>query len=168
MKGSNLKFFFLGAALVATGLWAMAVTIPNNFSAGEVLSAARINANFAALNTAVDALEARPTPPTVTVAPADDRFAVMYVNSGGIRRLLIRGDGSIREQSDPAVTLTKLSTGVYCINAPGALEGAVGSLQNQGGGGIGTIRVSQGIAGPCNAVTGTTITVETFRLSVSP
>ncbi len=58
MKGSNLKFFVLGAAMVASGLWAAAVTIPNTFSAGEVLSAAKLNANFAALKTAVDALEA--------------------------------------------------------------------------------------------------------------
>lgn len=49
MKGSNLKFFVLGAALVASGLWAAAVTIPNTFSTGEVLSAAKINANFAAI-----------------------------------------------------------------------------------------------------------------------
>jgi hypothetical protein len=58
MKGSSLKSFVLGAALVATGLWAAAVTIPNSFSAGEVLSAAKLNANFAAIKTAVDALEA--------------------------------------------------------------------------------------------------------------
>lgn len=57
MKGSNLKSFVLGAALVATGLWAAAVTIPNTFSAGEVLSAAKLNANFAAIKTAIDALE---------------------------------------------------------------------------------------------------------------
>lgn len=167
MKASNLKFFLLGAFLVASGLWAMAVTIPNNFSAGEVVSAAKLNANFAALKTAVDALEAKPAPPTVAAAPADDRFAVMYVNGSGTQTLAVRGDGSIRDQSDLALTVTKLSTGVYCIKAPGAREGAVGSLQNQGGGGIGTIRVSMGIGGPCNAVSGSNIAVETFSLSVA-
>lgn len=65
MKGSNIKFFFLGAAIVASGLWAAAVTIPNNFAAGDALSASKLNANFAAVKTAVDALEA---PGSVTTA----------------------------------------------------------------------------------------------------
>jgi hypothetical protein len=61
MSGKNLKYFILGAAIVAAGLSALAVTIPNSFSAGQVISAAALNANFAALKTAVDALEAKPT-----------------------------------------------------------------------------------------------------------
>ncbi len=61
MNGKNLKYFVLGAAIVAAGLSALAVTIPNSFSAGQVISAAALNANFAALKTAVDALEAKPT-----------------------------------------------------------------------------------------------------------
>jgi hypothetical protein len=51
MWGSKLKFFFLGSLIIAIGLWAGAVTIPNTFSAGEVISAAKVNANFAALET---------------------------------------------------------------------------------------------------------------------
>jgi hypothetical protein len=58
MNGKNLKYFALGAAIVAVGLGAMAVTIPNTFSSGQVISAAQVNANFTALKTAVDALEA--------------------------------------------------------------------------------------------------------------
>ncbi|GIW34284.1 hypothetical protein [Meiothermus sp.] len=46
---------------MAAGLSALAVTIPNSFSAGQVISAAALNANFTALKTAVDALEAKPT-----------------------------------------------------------------------------------------------------------
>lgn len=61
MKGSNLKHFFLGAALVASGLWAAAVTIPNTFSAGEVISSAKMNANFATLKAATDTLEGKAT-----------------------------------------------------------------------------------------------------------
>ena len=58
MKGSNLKFFALGALLVAIGLSALAVTIPNTFSAGQVVSAAQLNANFQELKAAVDSLQA--------------------------------------------------------------------------------------------------------------
>ncbi|MCX7782194.1 MAG: hypothetical protein N2318_00945, partial [Meiothermus sp.] len=57
MNGKNLKYFAMGAAVVAAGLGAMAVTIPNSFSAGQVISAAALNANFAAIKAAVDALE---------------------------------------------------------------------------------------------------------------
>lgn len=60
MNGKNLKYFILGAAIVAAGLSALAVTIPNSFSAGQVISAAALNANFTALKTVVDTLEARP------------------------------------------------------------------------------------------------------------
>lgn len=61
MNGKNLKYFVLGASIVAAGLSALAVTIPNSFSAGQVISAAALNANFTALKTAVDTLEAKPT-----------------------------------------------------------------------------------------------------------
>ncbi len=61
MNGKNLKYFVLGAAIVAAGLSALAVTIPNSFSSGQVISAAGLNANFAALKTAVDALETKVT-----------------------------------------------------------------------------------------------------------
>lgn len=52
----------------------------------------------------------------------------------------------------------------YCITAPGAQEGVVGSLQNQGGGQLGTIRVTMGIATICDVEAGSNITVETFRI----
>jgi hypothetical protein len=99
-------------------------------------------------------------------ASSDERFAILYPLAGGtVGRLAIRGDASIRDASDPAATVTKLGTGQYCITAPGAQEGAVGSLQNQGGGQLGTIRVSMGIGSICNAVAGSNITVETFRIN---
>jgi hypothetical protein len=59
MKGSNLKYFVLGAALVAAGLGALAVNIPHSFSSGQVISAAQLTANFAAVKTAVDTLETK-------------------------------------------------------------------------------------------------------------
>ncbi|GEM90102.1 hypothetical protein [Oceanithermus desulfurans] len=53
------KYVLLGAFLSALGLWGLAVTIPNSFSSGEVVSASKMNENFQALKAAVDALEAK-------------------------------------------------------------------------------------------------------------
>src|SRR3954454_19898159 len=89
----------------------------------------------------------------------DQRFAIMYPLTGGtaVGYMAIRGDASVREQSDPTATVTRVGSGKYCIDAPGSSEGAVGSLQNQGGDGGGTIRVSMGIGSFCNNVTGSNI-----------
>jgi len=56
----NLKSFALGACLtLATlGAYSLAVSIPNVFASGDVISAAKMNANFTATKTAIDALEA--------------------------------------------------------------------------------------------------------------
>jgi len=53
------KYVLLGVFVTALGLWGLAVTIPNSFSSGEVVSAAKMNQNFQALKDAVDALEAK-------------------------------------------------------------------------------------------------------------
>lgn len=55
----NIKSFIIGG-FVASSLGALAVNIPNTFSAGTPIKASEINANFSALKTAVDALEASP------------------------------------------------------------------------------------------------------------
>lgn len=54
----NKKRFGLGVALAAGGL-ATAMAIPNTFTAGTAISSSAVNANFAAIKTAVDALEAK-------------------------------------------------------------------------------------------------------------
>jgi hypothetical protein len=51
MNGKNLKYFVMGAAIVAAGLGAFAITLPAAFTSGEVLSAAKLNSYFTALNT---------------------------------------------------------------------------------------------------------------------
>jgi hypothetical protein len=58
---TNLKSFALGASLTLglLGVYALAVSVPNIFASGDVISAAKMNANFAALKTATDALEAK-------------------------------------------------------------------------------------------------------------
>jgi hypothetical protein len=56
---TNLKSFALGASLALglLGVYALAVNIPNSFTAGDVISAAKMNANFTATKTAIDVLE---------------------------------------------------------------------------------------------------------------
>ncbi len=92
--------------------------------------------------------------------PADQRFSVMWQVSSGVHHVAVRGDGSIRDTDDNTVEVIKIDEGRWCIKAPGALEGAVGVLQNQGGSN-GNILVSMGIGSFCNG-TGANITVETF------
>lgn len=121
MKGNNLKFFFLGAALVATGLWGMAVTIPNTFTSGEALSSAKLNENFTALKTAVDALEAAVPGKQNRVSGtcAEGRYirsvnedgTVVCGNPGAFGQ--VRADGSLRGGLNVAA-VTK-GTGEYCI-----------------------------------------------------
>lgn len=102
-----------------------------------------------------------PAGPSVSPIPADQRFAVMWQVSGGVHHVSVRGDGSIRDTDDNTVAVTKVDVGRWCISAPGALEGAVGVLQNQGSSN-GNILVSMGIGSFCNTVAGSNITVETF------
>jgi hypothetical protein len=94
----------------------------------------------------------------VAPVPAEARWTVMWpLSNGTVGHMAVREDGSIRDQSNPADTVTKVGTGQYCIKATGALEGAVGSIQV--GGPLATIQVSQGVGSFCNPVVGANITV---------
>ncbi|GEM90783.1 hypothetical protein [Oceanithermus desulfurans] len=53
------KYVLIGLFISALGLWGLAVTVPNSFSSGDVVSASKMNENFQALKSAVDALEAK-------------------------------------------------------------------------------------------------------------
>lgn len=57
MRSGNLKHFVLGAALAASGLYVVAVSLPHTFAPGTPIKASEVNANFSALKTGVDALE---------------------------------------------------------------------------------------------------------------
>jgi hypothetical protein len=95
--------------------------------------------------------------PSNSIAPG-------FLTAAVVEWMAVRDDRDIREQSDPNATLTRVGTGQYCIEAPGAFEGAVGSLQKQGTETAGTIRVSLGIVGICGGDDDqdANITVETF------
>lgn len=113
MNGKNLKYFVLGAALVAVGLGAMAVTIPNTFSSGQVISAAQVNANFTALKTAVDALEA---PNSVTTAK---------IANDAVTAAKVADEPGVAQGTGNTCTTTSLAAGnqtirTTTINAPAA------------------------------------------------
>jgi hypothetical protein len=57
---NNIKAFVIGG-FVASSLGALAVNIPNSFSAGTPIKASDVNANFGSLKTAVDSLEGKTT-----------------------------------------------------------------------------------------------------------
>lgn len=59
LKTRDLRNLALGLALGTFGLYALAVTIPNTFAPGTTISASQVNANFNAVKTAVNGLEAK-------------------------------------------------------------------------------------------------------------
>lgn len=159
MNGKNLKYFVMGAAIVAAGLGAMAVTIPNSFSAGQVISAAALNANFAAIKTAVDALEAAVPGKQNRVSgtcaagqyirTVNEDGTVVCGNPGAFGQ--VRGDGSLRGGALNVAAVTK-GTGEYCITftvplSQGQLEAAQVTLAGDVGSGVLFPRVNNGQAG---------------------
>lgn len=63
-------------ALALTAFLVMGLTIPNSFTAGSTISSADMNANFAAVKAAVDALEAQS-------ASAGNIRGFAYINADG-------------------------------------------------------------------------------------
>lgn len=71
MRHAPFRSIFFFAALLLLGLVAGAVTVPFNFQAGDVIKAEEVNANFAAVANAVDALSSTIPGATSPSAPDD-------------------------------------------------------------------------------------------------
>jgi hypothetical protein len=124
MKSSNLKYFVMGA-IVAAGLWGEAVTIPNTFSAGEALSAAKLNANFSALGTAVTALEANGSVSTARLA--DNAVTIDKMADGAVGTSEVVNSAIVNSKlADFSVTSVKIADGEVGTNdlASNAVNGA--------------------------------------------
>ncbi|ADR37630.1 hypothetical protein Ocepr_2181 [Oceanithermus profundus DSM 14977] len=120
----KLKYALLGFLVAALGLWGLAVTIPNSFSSGEVVSAAKMNENFQALKTAVDTLEAK-------VAALEDKLSAvgpgqkaLASKDGAMARALVRWNGTSVSvdnlwsfnSSGSGITATRTGPGEYQVD----------------------------------------------------
>lgn len=129
MKGSNLKYFALGLMLASAGLWALAVTIPNSFTAGTTISASQVNQNFQALKTAVDALEAKVNALGTNAIPAAKTGRVGYAWADQPASASYTPDPDYSFNSAAgAITATRSGAGDYAIVFSG-----LGGGPNEGG-----------------------------------
>ena len=93
------KYIFLGIFLAALGLWGLAVTIPNSFSSGDVVSAAKMNQNFQALKAAVDQLESKVTDLETTTTALQTEQDGLPTRQGFPRAYaFINGDATVEHQ----------------------------------------------------------------------
>jgi hypothetical protein len=125
---TNLKSFALGASLALglLGVYALAVSIPNIFAGGDVISAAKMNENFAAMKTAVDALEAKVTTLETKTAALESFRTGLATAKGSIRAFAVVNGfpavGSIQNQFTSvgaAITFSRTGVGRYRLTIPG-------------------------------------------------
>lgn len=123
MKGSNLKYFFIGAFVVASGLSVLAVTIPNAFTPGTPIKAADMNANFTALKNAVDPLEAFKT--KLSSTPCASGQAMSGVGADGSSSCIALGPGGgglVKVEHDATLGGDGTAASKLGINLPLSLE----------------------------------------------
>lgn len=95
-------------AVCLTAFLIMGLTIPNTFTAGTTISAAEMNANFAAVKTAVDALE----------SPTRRGTVLLF---GRVRGELATPDfdtGAYTSDGSPLPAITDLGVGNYTVALP--------------------------------------------------
>ncbi len=114
------KYILLGVFLTVLGLWGMAVTIPNSFSSGDVVSAAKMNQNFQALKTSVDALEAKVAALETKVADLEGAQSALPTQQGMPRAYaVVSAAGSLQQQyslTGGSITATHDATGRYTVD----------------------------------------------------
>jgi competence protein ComGC len=114
---NNLKAFTLGVSLsmMLIGAYALALSIPNLFNAGEPINASKMNANFTAVKTAVDALEQKVSKlESSTKGPTDKGVIRAFVTASGA--------GAINNQYNSTggnITISNDATGKYQVSIPG-------------------------------------------------
>ncbi|WP_457633818.1 hypothetical protein [Oceanithermus desulfurans] len=117
------KYTLFGIFLAALGLWGLAVTIPNSFSSGEVVSASKMNQNFQALKTAVDQLESKVVVLEDKLSAVGPGQKALASKEGAMGRALVRWDGSTLSvdtnwsfnSSGGNITATRDGAGQYTV-----------------------------------------------------
>ena len=114
------KYIFLGIFLAALGLWGLAVTIPNSFSSGDVVSASKMNQNFQALKAAVDQLEGKLTDLETTMTALQAEQDGLPTRQGFPRAYVhVHSDGTVLDAfstTGASISASHPSTGKYDIN----------------------------------------------------
>jgi hypothetical protein len=145
MNGSNLKYFFAGVFVVASGLWVLAVTIPNAFIPGTPIKSAEVNANFSALKNAVDPLQAFTA--KLSTTPCASGQAMGGVGADGTPNCVVvsGGAGLTKVEHDTSLAGEGTSGTPLGVAVPLALEKTGAKVLDLSGGGVGipnaTLRV---------------------------
>ncbi|GIW26351.1 hypothetical protein [Meiothermus sp.] len=168
MKNRNIFYFFLGAVLVATGLYGLSVGNLTSFTAGTPIRASEVNTNFSVLRSAIEALEApvdtaRLADRAVTPAKMADQGcpagqALGGYNDGNPNCVAVQGGAGLTEVArdatltgngtaasplslaDRAVTGAKMGNGPFILQSSGNVEL---ELREQVAGGVPQMRFSK-------------------------
>jgi hypothetical protein len=127
MNGKNLKYFFLGAFVVAAGFSVLAaVNLPHTFKAGDPIKSSEVNENFAALKQAVETLQGQVGSLSSQQSTLDGRvsgleqFKQGLPTAKGFPRVyaFIKSDGTIERawsSTGANLSVSHPSSGIYIV-----------------------------------------------------
>lgn len=128
-----MRYPLAGFIIFAFSTTVLAATVPNTFTAGSPAKASEVNANFAALVSAVTALEGK-------VATLETKVAALEsVNSpltaadvaGTYRLLALRTDNGSKEADKRFKSAAATTDGTLTLNANGTFNAVVDSRSNE-------------------------------------